>query len=72
MSDTTIAEAQPQDSAVATMGDEYIPRQITEDDLGELSLDDAYAASMVLVEGPPPQCWAPGIKNRRAYCCVLV
>ena len=30
--------------------DEYVPRQITFDDLGELSLDDAYAASMVAVE----------------------
>ena len=28
------------------MGD-YIPRQITENDLGDLSLDDAYAQSMV-------------------------
>ena len=52
MSDTTTAEeAQPQDAAVATMGeDEYVPRQITFDDLGEQSLDDAYAASMVAVE----------------------
>ncbi|MEI2699225.1 MAG: 30S ribosomal protein S1 [Microthrixaceae bacterium] len=52
MSDITTADqAQLQDSAVATMGeDEYVPRQITENDLGELSLDDAYAASMVAVE----------------------
>ena len=50
MSDTETAEAQPQDSAVATMGDEYIPRRIIEDDLGDLSLDDAYAATMVVVE----------------------
>ena len=52
MSDTTTAEeAQPQDAAVATMGDEeYVPRQITFDDLGDQSLDDAYAASMVAVE----------------------
>ena len=50
MSDTT-AEAQPQDSAVATMGEsEYTPRQIIEDDLGGMSLDDAYAATMVDVE----------------------
>jgi small subunit ribosomal protein S1 len=55
----TPAEAQPQ-SAVATMGDTdpatgstdadpevYVPRRITENDLGELSLDDAYAQSMV-------------------------
>ena len=53
MSDTTTTadEAQPQDAAVATMGDdEYVPRQITFDDLGDLSLDDAYDASMVAVE----------------------
>ncbi len=53
MSDTTTTadEAQPQDAAVATMGaDEYVPRQITFDDLGDQSLDDAYAASMVAVE----------------------
>lgn len=53
MSDTTTTadEAQPQDAAVATMGDdEYVPRQITFDDLGGQSLDDAYAASMVAVE----------------------
>ena len=50
MSDTT-AEAQPQDAAVATMGEaEYTPRQIIEDDLGGMSLDDAYAATMVDVE----------------------
>jgi small subunit ribosomal protein S1 len=55
VSDTTITadEAQPQD-AVATMGEEaeaaYVPRQITFDDLGGQSLDDAYAASMVAVE----------------------
>jgi small subunit ribosomal protein S1 len=55
----TNAEAQPQ-PAVADMGepespestpetpaDEYVPRQIVENDLGDLSLDDAYAASMV-------------------------
>jgi len=62
VSDTPIAEAQPQD-AVAPMGEPtpdpitpdaitpdpgaYVPRQITENDLGDLSLDDAYAASMV-------------------------
>lgn len=45
MSDTTTAEAQPQD-AVAPMGD-YIPRQITENDLGDISLDEAYEQSMV-------------------------
>ncbi len=45
VSDTTTADAQPQE-AVDPMGD-YIPRQITENDLGELSLDDAYAQSMV-------------------------
>ena len=51
MSDTTATEAQPQDSAVATMGEsEYTPRQIIEDDLGGMSLDDAYAATMVDVE----------------------
>jgi small subunit ribosomal protein S1 len=55
----TPAEAQPH-SAVATMGDTdpatgstasdpdaYVPRRITENDLGDLSLDDAYAQSMV-------------------------
>ena len=45
MSDTETAEAQPQD-AVAPMGD-YTPRTITENDLGDMSLDDAYAQSMV-------------------------
>ena len=43
------------DTAPAGMGsfdDEgrYVPRQVTEDDLGGLSLDDAYTASMVEVE----------------------
>ena len=28
----------------------YVPRQVIEDDLGGLSLDDAYTASMVQVE----------------------
>ncbi|MYB02685.1 MAG: S1 RNA-binding domain-containing protein, partial [Acidimicrobiaceae bacterium] len=28
----------------------YIPRQIVEDDLGDISLDDAYASTMVVVE----------------------
>ena len=51
MSDNTLAEAQPQDDAVAPMGDsDYVPRQIIDDDLGGMSLDDAYAASMVAVE----------------------
>ncbi|MEZ5309661.1 MAG: 30S ribosomal protein S1 [Microthrixaceae bacterium] len=52
MSDTTTtAEAQPQDEAVATMGDtDYVPRQITFNDLEGQSLEDAYAASMVTVE----------------------
>ena len=53
MSDTstTATEAQPQDDAVATMGDtEYVPRQIVDDDLGGLSLDEAYEQSMVTVE----------------------
>ena len=52
MSDTaTTTEAQPSDETVESMGaDEYVPRQITLDDLGDLSLDDAYAASMVDVE----------------------
>ena len=27
--------------------EEYVPKQIIEDDLGDLSLDDAYAATMV-------------------------
>ena len=47
---TTPADAEPQD-AVAPIGDDaYVPRQITFDDLGDVSLDDAYAASMVAVE----------------------
>jgi len=51
LSDNTLAEAQPQDDAVAPMGDsDYVPRQIIDDDLGGMSLDDAYAASMVAVE----------------------
>jgi len=32
------------------MGDEYVPRQIIDDDLGGMSLDDAYAATMVSVD----------------------
>jgi len=50
LSDETPAEAQPQDTAVATMADEYVPRQIIDDDLGGMSLDDAYAATMVSVD----------------------
>jgi small subunit ribosomal protein S1 len=54
VSDTTITadEAQPQEDAVAPMGEPaaYVPRQITFDDLDGQSLDDAYAASMVAVE----------------------
>jgi len=50
VSDTpTPANDDPQDSAVA-VADEYIPRQIIEDDLGGMSLDEAYEASMVAVE----------------------
>ena len=30
--------------------DEYVPRQITEDDLGDLSLEEAYVSTMVGVE----------------------
>jgi small subunit ribosomal protein S1 len=49
---TTATEAPPQDDAAATQAEEpaYVPRQITDDDLGGMSLDDAYAASMVAVE----------------------
>src|SRR5690606_23433704 len=48
---TTATEAQPQDDAVATMGDtEYVPRQIVDADLGGLNLDEAYEQSMVTVE----------------------
>ncbi len=54
MSDTTTTsadEAQPQEDAVADMGEtEYVPRQITFNDLEGQSLEDAYAASMVAVD----------------------
>jgi small subunit ribosomal protein S1 len=56
-SDTATAtiDADAVDPAAADMGsfdDEgrYVPRQVTEDDLGGLSLDEAYTASMVEVE----------------------
>jgi small subunit ribosomal protein S1 len=48
---TTATEALPQEDAAAEGGDSaYVPRQITDNDLGGMSLDDAYAASMVAVE----------------------
>ncbi|MGB3413011.1 MAG: 30S ribosomal protein S1 [Microthrixaceae bacterium] len=48
---TTAEEAQPQEDAVADMGEtEYVPRQITFNDLEGQSLEDAYAASMVAVD----------------------
>ena len=34
---------------------EYKPREITANDLGELSLEDAYTATMVDIEGVIPQ-----------------
>jgi len=52
---TAVIDAEPAELAPAGMGsfDEegrYVPRQVTEDDLGGLSLDEAYTASMVEVE----------------------
>lgn len=46
---TTNADLSTEDAA-QNSGTEYVPRQITENDLGSLSLDEAYAASMVEVE----------------------
>ncbi|MFM7509189.1 MAG: 30S ribosomal protein S1, partial [Actinomycetota bacterium] len=38
-------------SSTATIdADDYVPRQIVDDDLGGLTLDEAYAATMVSVE----------------------
>jgi small subunit ribosomal protein S1 len=59
--DTAPAAVETTDTATATMADEsgmgtfdaegrYVPRQVTEDDLGGLSLDDAYTQTMVDVE----------------------
>ena len=48
VSDTTTPVADEQATAAAE--DEYTPRQITEDDLGGMSLDEAFEASMVAVE----------------------
>jgi small subunit ribosomal protein S1 len=50
-----VVDAPPADAAPAGMGSfdaegRYVPRQVTEDDLGGLSLDEAYTASMVEVE----------------------
>ena len=48
VSDTTISVQDEQATAAAE--DEYTPRQIIEDDLGGMSLDEAFEASMVAVE----------------------
>ena len=48
MSDTTTPVQDEQATAAAE--DEYTPRQIIEDDLGGMSLDEAFEASMVAVE----------------------
>jgi len=48
VSDTTTPVQDEQATAAAE--DEYTPRQIIEDDLGGMSLDEAYEASMVAVE----------------------
>ncbi|MFM7064261.1 MAG: S1 RNA-binding domain-containing protein, partial [Actinomycetes bacterium] len=48
MSDTTTPVQDEQATAAAE--DDYTPRQIIEDDLGGMSLDEAFEASMVAVE----------------------
>jgi small subunit ribosomal protein S1 len=40
----------PTDMGTFAEDGSYIPRQIVEDDLGDISLDDAYASTMVVVE----------------------
>ncbi|HEY2813086.1 MAG TPA: 30S ribosomal protein S1 [Acidimicrobiales bacterium] len=44
------ASIEPQEPVSPAAEEEYIPRQVVEDDLGGMSLEDAYAASMVEVE----------------------
>ena len=53
MTDTATAILEPPPPAdMGTFAEDgtYIPRQIVEDDLGDISLDDAYASTMVVVE----------------------
>ena len=53
MTDTATAilePAPPADMGTFAEDGTYIPRQIVEDDLGDISLDDAYASTMVVVE----------------------
>ena len=53
MTDTATAilePAPPADMGTFAEDGTYIPRQIVEDDLGDISIDDAYAATMVVVE----------------------
>ena len=53
MTDTATAVLEPPaPSEMGTFAEDgsYIPRQIVEDDLGDISLDDAYASTMVVVE----------------------
>ena len=53
MTDTATAVLDPPaPSEMGTFAEDgsYIPRQIVEDDLGDISLDDAYASTMVVVE----------------------
>jgi small subunit ribosomal protein S1 len=44
------APTTPEEPAAQGGGDDYTPRQVVEDDLGGMSLEEAYAASMVEVE----------------------
>ena len=50
--DTVTATLEEAPAGMGSFDDEgrYVPRQVTEDDLGGLSLDDAYTATMVEVE----------------------
>ncbi len=50
--DTVTATLEEAPAGMGSFDDEgrYVPRQVTEDDLGGLSLDEAYTASMVEVE----------------------
>ena len=53
MTDTatlTLAPAAPADMGTFADDGTYIPRQIIEDDLGDIDIDEAYASTMVVVE----------------------
>ena len=47
---STLAPPAPADMGTFADDGRYIPRQIIEDDLGDIDIDEAYASSMVVVE----------------------